>query len=79
MQCEECGREFRSKGDYGQRFCTDKCRGAFHRRRYRALAVEEAEFVRINGHDPGTPEQREEAHEFLDEFVQPAEPIKRRA
>ena len=75
MQCEECGREFRSKGDYGQRFCTDKCRGAFHRRRYRALAVEEAEFVRI---DPGTPEQRETAREFLDEFVPSGEPLRRR-
>jgi hypothetical protein len=36
MQCEECKAEFRTKGDYDrQRFCSDNCRGAFHRRRYR--------------------------------------------
>ena len=42
-----------------QQFCDDFCRGAYHRRKYRQQAVEEAEErreARIDGR--GTPEQR---------------------
>jgi hypothetical protein len=69
--CDECGKEFRPT-PLLQNFCTVECRQAFHRR------IEKAEGTEFVGIDPGTPEQREAARQFLAEFVQPEEPIRRR-
>jgi hypothetical protein len=70
-RCRECNKEF-VQWTARQEFCDDRCRGAFHRRRYRELAVEEAEFrreLRKNGDGPGTPEERKEAEEALAKIV----------
>jgi hypothetical protein len=50
---------------------SDQCRGAYHRRKYRQQAVEDAEFqreLRMNGHS--TPQQRKEAEEALVRIVE---------
>ena len=68
-QCRECNKEFISNNPR-QEFCNDYCRGAFHRRKYRKIAVEEAEDrreARVNGH--GTTEEREKASEVLARIV----------
>jgi hypothetical protein len=68
-QCRECNKEFISYTPR-QEFCNDYCRGAFHRRRYRQQAVEEAEDrreARLNGH--GTEEERQKASEVLARIV----------
>jgi hypothetical protein len=68
-QCRECGNEFVQNRPF-QVFCNDRCKGAFHRRKYRQQAVEEAEErrdARINGH--GTPEERQRASEVVARFV----------
>jgi len=64
--CRECGK--RIFGTLRKEFCDDYCRGAFHCRRYRQQAVEEAEErreARLNGNGHGTPEQREEARKLM--------------
>jgi hypothetical protein len=56
MQCEECGKEIRRPADH-QRFCSDDCRGAYHRRKYRHDKYEaevEAAEARMNGRAPPT-------------------------
>jgi hypothetical protein len=56
MRCEECGTEIRRAADH-QRFCSDDCRGAYHRREYRRAKYEadvEAHEARINGRVPPT-------------------------
>jgi len=68
-QCKECGKDFIENRPF-QVFCNDYCRGAYHRRKYRQQAVEEAEDrreARLNGH--GTPEERQEASEVLARIV----------
>src|SRR6516165_12296197 len=68
-QCRECNKEFISNNPRRE-FCNDYCRGAFHRRKYRKIAVEEAEDrreARLNGH--GTTEEREKASEVLARIV----------
>jgi hypothetical protein len=78
-QCRECNKEL-SSNNPRREFCNDYCRGAYHRRRYRQQAVEEAEDrrqARIDGR--GTPEQRKEASEVLARIVADLSPrIKRR-
>ena len=72
-QCRECNKEFISYNPR-QEFCNDYCRGAFHRRRYRQQAVEEAEDrreARLNGH--GTEEERQKASEVLARIVAQAD------
>jgi hypothetical protein len=67
--CKECGKQFFQNRPF-QVFCNDRCKGAYHRRRYRQQAVEEAEErreARVNGH--GTPEQRKEASEVLARII----------
>jgi len=69
-QCRECNKEFISYNPR-QEFCNDYCRGAFHRRKYRQQAVEEAEDrreVRLNGR--GTEEERQKANEVLARIVE---------
>ena len=60
-KCKECGKEFFQNRPF-QVFCCDSCKGAFHRRKYRQIAVEEAEDrreARMNGgNGHATPEQR---------------------
>jgi hypothetical protein len=67
-ECRECGKPI--IGTTRKEFCDDYCRGAYHRRKYRQMAVEEAEDRReakMNGR--GTPEQRKEASEVLARIV----------
>jgi hypothetical protein len=69
-RCRECDKEF-IQNTVRQEFCDDYCRGAYHRRRYRQQAVEEAEDrreARMNGH--GTPEQRKKASEVVARIVE---------
>jgi DNA-directed RNA polymerase specialized sigma24 family protein len=64
-QCRECDKEL-IQNTSRQEFCDDYCRGAYHRRKYRQQAVEEAEDqrqARIEGR--GTPELRKEASEAM--------------
>jgi hypothetical protein len=64
-RCRECDKEL-IQNTVRQEFCDDYCRGAYHRRRYREQAVEEAEErreARLNGH--GTPEERQKAREVV--------------
>jgi len=75
-QCRECGREIIG-GTVRKEFCDDDCRGAFHRRRYRQQAVEEAEErreARLNGNGHATPEQRKEASEAMPAIIQALTP-----
>jgi hypothetical protein len=65
-RCRECNKEF-VQWTTRQEFCDDICRGAYHRRKYRQIAVEEAEErreARMNGGE-GTPEQRQKGTEVL--------------
>ena len=71
-QCRECNKEF-VQWTSRQEFCNDGCRGAYHRRRYRQQAVEEAEEQlqsKLNGDGHGTPKQRKEAADVLAKIVQ---------
>jgi hypothetical protein len=73
-RCRECNKEF-IQNTVRQEFCDDYCRGAYHRRRYRQQAVEEAEERRqakLDGH--GTKEQRKEASKVMDGIVQRLSP-----
>src|SRR5262249_61113359 len=66
-QCKECGKDFIENRPF-QVFCNDYCRGAYHRRRYRQQAVEEAEDrreARLNGGWRGEKEKREKGNEGL--------------
>jgi hypothetical protein len=78
-RCRECDKEL-IQNTSRQEFCDDYCRGAYHRRRYRQQAVEEAEErrqARIDGR--GTAEQRKEASEAMAKVVAGLSPrIKRR-
>jgi hypothetical protein len=68
-RCRECDKEL-IQNTSRQQFRDDYCRGAYHRRRYRQQAVEEAEErreARLNGH--GTPEERQKASEALTRIV----------
>jgi hypothetical protein len=85
--CKECGKEFFQNRPF-QVFCSDKCKGVFHRRRYRAekIANDEGQKYRlenlkdgsrvlrkVNGNrDRATPEQRTEAKEALAAMMQAA-------
>ena len=63
-RCRECDKEL-IQNTGRQQFCDDYCRGAYHRRRYRQQAVEEAEErreARMNGR--GTAEQRKRFVDF---------------
>jgi len=74
VRCRECQKEF-IPNTSRQEFCNDYCRGAFHRRKYRKIAVEEAEDrreARLNGH--GTPEERQKANEVLARIIQKSRP-----
>jgi hypothetical protein len=57
-QCKECEQEFEASR-WWQEFCSPKCRGAFHRRRYRQEEVEAHERphrrVDLNGLGLGKP------------------------
>ena len=69
-RCKECDKEFFQNRPF-QVFCGEPCKGAYHRRRYRQMAVEEAverREARVNGH--GTPEQRRQATEELAQIVE---------
>jgi hypothetical protein len=81
--CKECGKEFFQNRSF-QVFCSDRCKGAYHRRRYRADGIADGEgqryrvekledgsgvLRRVNGHR-GTPQQRIEAKERLAAMVQ---------
>ena len=71
-QCRECNREF-VQWTTRQEFCDDSCRGAYHRRKYRQIAVEEAEErreARLNGGGEGTSEQRQKGSEVLAAIVE---------
>ena len=85
--CKECGKEFVQNRPF-QVFCSDKCKGVFHRRRYRAEKIAAGEgqryrlerfedgsgvFRRVNGHR-GTPQQRIEAKEALAATVKSFQP-----
>ena len=73
-QCRECGKDFIENRPF-QVFCNDYCRGAYHRRKYRRIAVEEAEDrreARLNGN--GTPEERQKANEVLARIIQKSRP-----
>jgi hypothetical protein len=73
-QCKQSGKEFKQNRPF-QVFCGDRCKGAFHRHKYRQIAVEEAEDrreARLNGH--GTPEQRQQASEVLSRIIQEQQP-----
>jgi hypothetical protein len=75
-QCRECNKEFISNNPR-QEFCNDYCRGAYHRRKYRQQAVEEAEDrrkARLNGGGRGTEEQRQKANEVLAKIIQRSGP-----
>jgi len=75
-QCKECGKDFIENRPF-QVFCNDYCRGAYHRRRYRQQAVEEAEDrreARLNGGGRGTEEQRQKANEVLGRILQKSRP-----
>jgi endogenous inhibitor of DNA gyrase (YacG/DUF329 family) len=78
-ECKQCGKEFKQNRPF-QVFCGERCKGAFHRHKYKQIAVEEAEDrreARLNGH--GTPEQREQAKELLARIVGEQQPrIQRR-
>jgi len=68
-RCRECDKEL-IQNTSRQEFCDDYCRGAYHRRRYRQQAGEEAEErreARIVGR--GTPKQRKEASEAMGRIV----------
>jgi hypothetical protein len=72
-QCRECGKQI--IGTVRKEFCDDYCRGAYHRRKYRQIKLEEAEerrHSRINGH--GSAEERKEAKEVLSRIVQAQQP-----
>jgi hypothetical protein len=77
-KCRECGKDI--IGTSRKEFCDDYCRGAYHRRRYRQQAVEEAEErrqARMDGR--GTAEQRKEASKVMDGIVERLSPrIQRR-
>ena len=69
-ECRECGKDFIPNRPF-QVFCDSKCKGVYHRRRYRQQAVEEAEErreARMNGH--GTPEERQRASEVVARFIE---------
>ena len=69
VQCKECGKDFIENRPF-QVFCNNYCRGAYHRRKYRQIAVEEAEDRReaqLNGH--GTAKERQKASEVLAQIV----------
>jgi hypothetical protein len=71
-QCRECSKEF-VQWTTRQEFCDDRCRGAYHRRKYRQIAAEEAEerrVERMNGNGHGTSEQRKEASDALTRIVE---------
>jgi hypothetical protein len=72
-RCRECNKEF-VQWTARQEFCDDRCRGAYHRRKYRQIAVEEAEFrreLRLDGEGGGgTPEERKEASEALARIIE---------
>ena len=73
-QCRECNKEFISNNPR-QEFCNDYCRGAYHRRKYRRIAVEEAEDrreARLNGNS--TAEERQKAKEVLAQIIQRSRP-----
>ena len=75
-QCRECNKELISYNPR-QEFCNDYCRGAYHRRKYRQIAVEEAEErrqSRLNRDGRGTAEEREEASKALGEIVKGLSP-----
>jgi hypothetical protein len=75
-QCRECGKEFIQNRPF-QVFCDDRCKGAYHRRRYRQMAVEEAEQrreARMNGHSAPTAEERQSASDVLARIVEKAGP-----
>jgi hypothetical protein len=63
MECKECGMDFVQNRPF-QVFCNDRCKGAYHRRRYRQQAVEEAE-ERREARMNGGPQERGEASEVL--------------
>ena len=70
QECKECEKAFVPNRPF-QVFCNDRCKGAYHRRKYRQQAVEEAEerlAERMNGH--GTPEQRKEASEAVASIIE---------
>lgn len=69
-RCRECDKEL-IQNTGRQQFCDDYCRGAYHRRKYRQQAVQEAEErreARMNGQ--GTPEERKKASEALARIVE---------
>ena len=77
-RCRECNKEF-VQWTARQEFCDDRCRGAYHRRKYRQIAAEEAEErreARMNGR--GTKEQRKEASEVMAKIVAGLSPRIRR-
>jgi hypothetical protein len=74
--CKECGKDFSENRPF-QVFCNDYCRGAYHRRKYRQIAVEEAEDrreARLNGDGRGTEEERQKGNEVLARIIQKSGP-----
>ena len=89
MRCLWCEGEFIPTGAWEQKFCCDLHRNAWNRRRRRnekyaeAVELREAELelrLETNGHERGTPEQRQAAKEWLSTFTEApvAQPIVRR-
>jgi hypothetical protein len=75
-QCKECSKEFNENRPF-QVFCSDYCRGAYHRRKYRLQKAEEAEDrreARLNGNGHGTAEERQKASEVLAQIIQKSRP-----
>lgn len=66
--CKECRKAFIPNRPF-QVFCNDRCKGAYHRRKYRQQAVEEAEDRKANGNGHGTPAERKNASEVLARIV----------
>ena len=64
-ECEECGEPF-EQTKWWRLFCSTECRQAFHRRKYRAEAVE----GNGNGRDRGTKEERKAAKAAIEAFTQ---------
>ena len=76
VKCRGCDQEF-IPNTVRQEFCNDYCRGAYHRRKYRQIAVEEAEDrreARLNGDGHGTPEERQKASKALARIIQESRP-----
>jgi hypothetical protein len=64
-ECQECGQPF-EQTKWWRLFCSIECRQVWHRRKYRAEAVEDE----LNGRDRGTKAEREAAKQAIAAFTE---------